>query len=31
MGSGTHYSKIDGFTGTHGTYANGAAALKYAV
>ena len=24
IGSGTHYSKIDGFPGTHGTHANGA-------
>ena len=23
MGSGTHFSKIDGFPGTHGTHANG--------
>ena len=27
MGSGTHYSKIDGFPGIHGTHANGATDL----
>ena len=28
MGSGTHWSKIDGFPGTHGTHANGATAIN---
>ena len=28
MGSGTHSSDFDGFLGTHGTHANGAAEPK---
>ena len=27
MGSGTHYSKLDEFPGTHGTHTNGATAV----
>ena len=29
MGSGTHCSKIDGFPGTHGNYANGATETQF--